>query len=813
MMNQEDLIYILSIIITSLWVLPNPIWFAQPGIDPSSSIAWNIVFLKNLQYGKDIVFMYGPLSFLYQPLLIDHELWINALFFNIIANFLFVLAVFILLRQLSVKAIHLLIFIPLLILIRPQLNYEVILTASFFIYAIIINIKVNSRERVLLWLIPLGFFLAIASLMKFDILILSALLIGLSTIIFLADRFSYRYWIWFPISYLISIINMWEVAGQDISNFPNYIFTGMDVFRGYGAAMAIEGPAWQIYMALLSLISLAMISAIYYKSIKIELRDFLLLNSCVLFAAFRYSFVRQDEFHTPTFFHVCLLIFSIMLILIFYRNMKMEKGFAVSLGVILNIAMIFLLIIALSNIIQLDFNSFALYKLSGHNSYDLSTQLVMNSTLYYQYVQNQKEVLKQDYPLDHETISYINDNSIDIFPWDVALCWTYGFNWSPRPMFQSITAYTIYLDNINSQFLMGYYSPSVILYAFKSIDGRYPLFDEPAAFRTILRHYVYINSTNEFALLKKNISNAEIRDQQVNLGRIETKFRTYIPVPKYRGGLIFGHIELNQSLMGKIIGALYKPDPIYIQFKLRDGTITNKFRFIPENSKNGLFLSEYIENIDDLSLLFKGNLIRYNIIDGIYIVTDNPKQYDDTIRIEFNGMPSNISVDSQKDIELARLLRSAKKSNSKYINSGKGCLNGSCRSIIFQHPESEILFNNVTIPSNAILKFGIALDPQVWSPEKGDGVVFKVQIRDNQFNKTIFSRYIDPKNCPLDRKWRDYDINLSSFGNRNVDIAFDTACGPRNDCAYDWAWWGEPVLILDSTSSENPKKQCKFVPK
>ena len=117
----------------------------------------------------------------------------------------------------------------------------------------------------------------------------------------------------------------------------------------------------------------------------------------------------------------------------------------------------------------------------------------------------------------------------------------------------------------------------------------------------------------------------------------------------------------------------------------------------------------------------------------------------------------------------------------------------------FEHPltnkKAYVFFNNITIPKNATLKFGIALDPQVWSPDKGDGVLFEICIKENESEHKIFSKYIDPKNNPEDRKWNDFEIDLSEFSNKSVTITFATSPGPKNNNAFDWAWWGEPIIM------------------
>jgi len=131
-------------------------------------------------------------------------------------------------------------------------------------------------------------------------------------------------------------------------------------------------------------------------------------------------------------------------------------------------------------------------------------------------------------------------------------------------------------------------------------------------------------------------------------------------------------------------------------------------------------------------------------------------------------------------------------------------ISGDARDAIRHAPiisaESYIRYNNVSIPPNSKLRFGIATDPTSWYREGGDGVQFKIYIEDGDEVNEVFNEYINPKQNITQRKWNDYEINLTMFGGRNVNITFVTAPGPANDNYDDWAYWGDPH-IYDETQT------------
>ena len=110
------------------------------------------------------------------------------------------------------------------------------------------------------------------------------------------------------------------------------------------------------------------------------------------------------------------------------------------------------------------------------------------------------------------------------------------------------------------------------------------------------------------------------------------------------------------------------------------------------------------------------------------------------------------------------------------------------------YPPAQITYS-IPILSNQFLQISPALSPEVWQPGKGDGAQFDIYIDDGYTKQHPFSKYIDPKNIPADRKWHDHEIDLSPWAGQTVTLTFATDCGPNNDCRYDWAGWGEPRIV------------------
>ncbi len=123
------------------------------------------------------------------------------------------------------------------------------------------------------------------------------------------------------------------------------------------------------------------------------------------------------------------------------------------------------------------------------------------------------------------------------------------------------------------------------------------------------------------------------------------------------------------------------------------------------------------------------------------------------------------------------------------------------RTVIYSPPtdkgSSEVIYQ-VTVPDSGALRFAIAMDPVIWTPEKGDGVNFRIFLKEaaaQDEGTMVFYRYINPKVNPSDRRWRNYVIDLSSWSNKTVNLSLITDAGPAQDFSYDWAGWAKPELV------------------
>ena len=128
-------------------------------------------------------------------------------------------------------------------------------------------------------------------------------------------------------------------------------------------------------------------------------------------------------------------------------------------------------------------------------------------------------------------------------------------------------------------------------------------------------------------------------------------------------------------------------------------------------------------------------------------------------------------------------------------------INGTTRTAILTQPPQEFSVKLLIPKETPTLNFSFGLNPEVFSPNRGDGVDYHIALLDNGNRFELFSKYIDPKNNPCDRKWFDEKVNLDQWAGKEVILNFSTGPGPADDSSWDWAYWGE--LRIETTAKSN----------
>jgi hypothetical protein len=102
----------------------------------------------------------------------------------------------------------------------------------------------------------------------------------------------------------------------------------------------------------------------------------------------------------------------------------------------------------------------------------------------------------------------------------------------------------------------------------------------------------------------------------------------------------------------------------------------------------------------------------------------------------------------------------------------------------------------------------LALSPEAWLTEVGDGVRFQVLVSTldaagAETGQTIvLDEQVNPRAQSSHRRWLPAAADLSRWAGSTVRVRLQTH--PRADLTYDWSGWANPVIFVRETARAEP---------
>ncbi|HWA34027.1 MAG TPA: hypothetical protein VG737_07855, partial [Cyclobacteriaceae bacterium] len=259
--------------------------------------------------------------------------------------------------------------------------------------------------------------------------------------------------------------------------------------------------------------------------------------------------------------------------------------------------------------------------------------------------------------------------TVDVVPAEISEVYRYNLQYNPRPIIQSYSAYSGYLDSLNQNKYLSDTKPDHLLLSYGSIDDRYPFFDETRTKLAILSQYKITGEFNGQLIMGK--ADSPLRAERIKTTRSEAKLGESIQVP---GGvaLQFAKVDVKYSLWGKIRRLLFRPPGLTVKFTLSNGD-TYSYKAITSILSGGVIINRFVDTQEELEFFLRcrGELnTRVKKIE--FDPTDGDNGFDENITIttdflSFNAEGGNQSKEDSAAIEAVYAANAPKNSGPATI--------------------------------------------------------------------------------------------------------------------------------------------------
>jgi len=348
----------------------------------------------------------------------------------------------------------------------------------------------------------------------------------------------------------------------------------------------------------------------------------------------------------------------------------------------------------------------------------------------------------------------VGSETLDVFGSEQGVALLNDFNYRPRPVFQSYSAYNEFLNLANQRFYQGPKSPRFVLMKLQTIDGRIVAGDDSAALEFILRHYQPLLAERGYVLLKKRDLPNVFLDRSLVEQR-SVKFSDRIDIPASDSNYWI-QIAWKTNWRGKLQGMLYQPSEVRIELTDQDGSLRS-YRLTQQIASTGFLLQPFLNETSDVVEALSGKSIPHiksfrllnesgNFAESFdYKLYSNPKFPTETT--------TGISPLDLKYWSLKTLPRSVKTSNKSatiLVNEDYVFLAPAPSEILFKIPESAHYVQGY---------MGLAPFLKGWQEQQNRAAMF-IELVDQNSEIELLRRTLAPNENAADRSKQFFKIAL-----------------------------------------------------
>ena len=469
-------------------------------VDDSWIQMLHFAFANRLQFGRDIVFTFGPWGFLYggynpATYSISVIVWavLAAVFWwaawRVVAHFF---------KNPLVCWLWMMAFIG-LASISPFLNMDVRLTA-WPLLLLLLHFSVEERPFTTIQAM-LVISLGLLSLIKhsmFTIAVVTVLIIAADNV------FRQRRFPWIVLAFAGGLFFFWVLAGQGLTRFGLYLRGASEIVSGYTEAMMWQQPTdkadivrfWEVAAALCALVGYVVCKRHRFFGLLP-----LLGLAFILFAAFKYGYVRHDG-HEVTATNLLLLAVLLWLPAAWCTIWQRSRWL---------VPAVLLPLIFAALLASLSLKRYANSGLFSVLAQQLRVQnLFAPAKTFREFLEDRQNSFRayNTYAAGFRAGTFpnldIHDNgSADVYPLSHTLALPLGLTCRPRPIFQSYSVYTPRLAEMNAAHLRSDRAADHILFDLWTIDGRFPSQDDSLSWPELLTRYDITGAADRYILMKK----------------------------------------------------------------------------------------------------------------------------------------------------------------------------------------------------------------------------------------------------------------------------------------------------------------------
>lgn len=741
-------------------------------LDSSWRQALAYFFQQGLPFGESVVFTYGPLGFLmgntYMGLYWEgYIIWQAA--FSLIAAGIIV--------HVGRPLTGLSRFCYYTFFILWGVGYPdalIMIIIAFCGWIMIQRLAVKASP----WAGPIGIFLALLAAIKFTNLLFTGfvVLVVLAYAWYTQQR---KAGLTLLAAFSLGFLAIWMACGQSPFQWLAYALNSLEISSGYQAAMGLPTPDGQLGISLAIFAGLAgyVVWHILTQPDRVRTGANLLIFAAFLFLNWKHGFVRSDG-HMLGFFY-CALVPAVAFPALFRENNS--KRF-VARGLLIAVALLALTGMRNTFTTTIDYApNIANEKLQKNIQAWLDWDRARGD------LEGQVDHWEREAKLP-KAQQMIGDQTVDVLGFEQAIALFNGFNYTPRPIFQSYSVYTPHLAELNEAFIISENAPEFMLLKLQTIDERPLLADDSHVMALFPHLYEFKLLEKDFYVFQRRAETPDIDSLRPRLVRtVDVAIGETIAVTDLAAEHLWLEIDLPISLIGRARKFLYKPALVYLVVTDAEGE-EERYRIPRPMGLAGFQINPLVTDFTSYLEAHGGEFPRRIESLKIEVAEEDRFLFADQAILSLSVLqPTNLKTEYAQQLDRQRFSSFSRLPSDFFAKTPISNQDIDGREVVIMHAPSLMSFplqapvNRITgahgYPHNAYSDGG-----------ETDGATFIIEWIDGETVQVLYNRSIDPLAEPNDRGLLEFDLNnlaLPASGELRFIISMNDHPG------WDWTAWAD----------------------
>ncbi|MGB4859879.1 MAG: hypothetical protein WBP11_11200 [Dokdonella sp.] len=391
------------------------------------------------------------------------------------------------------------------------------------------------------------------------------------------------------------------------------------------------------------------------------------------------------------------------------------------------------------------------------------------------------------YPLPR-TKSRLGRRTVDLIANEQTIALINELNYQPRPIFQGYAAYTPELARLNERRLLADDAPDFLLLKTDAVDGRLATANDPLSILAALRAYKPVDFEGDFLVMQRTLETVSPvgAPSRHNWRRTElgtTLAQAASPSPL----LLFFDVRLTAA--GRLRGLLLREPSLYIDLTLADGQIVSQ-RLVRRLGTVGLLLSPQFQSGMDMLDWYAS--ISSHDVSAIRLRAENPDE-EKWFEPEFSYALQSVNLPRGNVAGLSRELQGVFYPGFAPFPTA---VETARRQVVIENDRS-VLF--LQIPA----RVGYTLGPGAWNVSGAfgllsseldcpgrDGIALIVERINAAGSVTrLFARLADPVHAVSDRGSIPFELGPFALNDGDtVNLRFAPGLSPTATLDCDWGY-------------------------